>query len=64
VEIDGQGRIRIPQLLRDLAGLKKDIVIHSVLHRIEIWDRETWDERLRQTLARRSSASGRPGGHR
>lgn len=41
-EIDKQGRINIPQTLRDYAGLSKDVSIIGVATRVEIWDREKW----------------------
>ena len=43
VEVDKQGRINIPQVLRDYAGIKKDVVIAGVATRAEIWDSEAWD---------------------
>ncbi len=42
VELDKQGRLLIPQDLRDYAGLTKDVMITGVSVRAEIWDRETW----------------------
>lgn len=44
VEVDKQGRINIPQVLRDYAGIKKDVVIAGVATRAEIWDSEAWDK--------------------
>ncbi|MCR5255156.1 MAG: division/cell wall cluster transcriptional repressor MraZ [Acetatifactor sp.] len=44
VELDKQGRILIPQGLRDFAGLEKDVVLVGVGSRIEIWSKEKWDE--------------------
>ena len=38
VEIDKQGRINIPQNLREYAGLSKDCTVIGVSSRIEIWD--------------------------
>ncbi len=43
-EMDKQGRILIPQNLRDYAGLDKDICIIGVSTRIEIWDKDKWDK--------------------
>lgn len=62
VSIDGNGRILIPPTLRELAGLERDVVVHSVLDRVEIWDRETWERRFRESLSRRSNKSGMPRG--
>ncbi|MCX8074832.1 MAG: division/cell wall cluster transcriptional repressor MraZ [Clostridia bacterium] len=42
-EIDKQGRINIPQNLREYAGLKKDLTIIGVSTRVEIWDKEKWE---------------------
>ncbi len=42
-EVDKQGRILISQNLRDYANLTKDVVIIGVSTRIEIWDKEKWD---------------------
>lgn len=42
-EVDKQGRILISQNLRDYANLSKDVVIIGVSTRIEIWDKEKWD---------------------
>lgn len=44
VELDKQGRILITQNLRDYASLKKEIVIIGVSSRIEIWDKDAWEE--------------------
>jgi len=41
-EPDSQGRIGIPQTLRNYAGLEKEVVIIGVHNRAEIWDAEKW----------------------
>ncbi|GGU12374.1 MULTISPECIES: division/cell wall cluster transcriptional repressor MraZ [Nocardioides] len=41
---DKQGRIGIPPLLRDYAGIVKDVVVIGVMDRIEIWDPAKWAE--------------------
>jgi MraZ protein len=42
-EIDKQGRTLIPPMLREHAGLNKDLVIIGVSSRVEIWSQEKWD---------------------
>ena len=43
---DKQGRVLVPQLLRDYAGLTKELVIIGVGSRAEIWDASSWQEYL------------------
>ena len=43
-EVDKQGRILIPQVLREFAKLEKDVVLVGVASRIEIWSKEKWNE--------------------
>ena len=42
-ELDKQGRILIPAVLREFAGLEKDVVLVGVASKIEIWSKERWD---------------------
>ena len=44
-ELDSQGRILLPQVLRDFAGITKEVAVVGNVERIEIWDREKWDNR-------------------
>ena len=46
--IDRQGRILIPQSLRDYAGLEKDIVLVGVLDHFEIWSLDNWNDEKRK----------------
>ena len=43
VQPDRQGRILIPQVLRDYAGLVKDITFIGASSRAEIWDSAQWN---------------------
>lgn len=43
-ELDKQGRILVPQTLREFAGLNKDVVVCGTNDRIEIWSKEKWTE--------------------
>ena len=45
-EVDKQGRILLPQVLREVASLEKDVVLVGVASRIELWSRERWDESM------------------
>ncbi|MDO8514833.1 MAG: division/cell wall cluster transcriptional repressor MraZ [bacterium] len=42
VEVDGAGRILIPEHQRSFAGLRKRVVFAGVSDRIEVWDAERW----------------------
>lgn len=41
-EVDKQGRILLPSILREFAGIDKDAVLVGVGSRIEIWSKESW----------------------
>ncbi len=43
VEPDKQGRILIPQKLRDYAVFKENVVVVGVDDRVEMWAEELWD---------------------
>lgn len=43
VEVDKQGRILVPAVLKDFAELSKDVVLIGVASRIEIWSKERWE---------------------
>ena len=43
-EVDKQGRILIPSVLREFAALEKDGVLVGVGTRVEIWDKKRWEE--------------------
>lgn len=44
VEVDKQGRILLPAHLREFAELDKDVVLVGVGSRIEIWNKDKWEE--------------------
>ena len=43
VEVDKQGRILIPSVLREFADITKDAVLIGVGSRIEIWSKDRWE---------------------
>ncbi len=56
--LDAQGRILIPQELRDYAQLKKQAVILGQGNKFEIWDEKTWREQRDQWLEQIGDESG------
>jgi MraZ protein len=44
--IDLQGRILIPQALRQRAGITREVVILGVMDQIEIWDKARWEDKV------------------
>ncbi|MGE4353760.1 MAG: division/cell wall cluster transcriptional repressor MraZ [Oscillospiraceae bacterium] len=42
VELDNQGRILLPQNLRNFAGLVKNVTIVGCNNHVELWDSEAW----------------------
>ena len=48
VELDSQGRVRIPPELAALAGLGKEAVLVGVLDHLELWERSRWEQYVAQ----------------
>ena len=44
VELDKQGRINLPDYLKQYASINKKIVIAGLYDRLEIWDEQAWEE--------------------
>jgi MraZ protein len=62
VELDGQGRVTIPQRLRTQVGIGKDVVVIGVRSRLEVWDGPTWDEYFGRHAPNFSAGDLAPGG--
>ncbi len=43
VEIDKQGRVLIPDYLKNYALLNKNVIITGIYNRLEIWDEKKWN---------------------
>jgi len=43
VEVDGAGRVLVPEHQRQFAGLKKAVIFAGVSDRVEIWDSSRWN---------------------
>lgn len=52
VSCDKQGRILVPQYLKDYAEVKTRVVVIGVSDRIEIWAKERWDAFFNDSIGR------------
>ena len=43
------GRITIPPDLRELAGLKKEVMLVGALTKFEIWEKDKWEEEFKRS---------------
>ena len=50
-ECDSHGRIKIPAVFAEYAGINKDIVLNGMSSHFEIWGKERWDEQRQQDIA-------------
>jgi MraZ protein len=48
VELDSQGRVRIPPELAQLAGLESEAVLLGVQDHLELWDKSRWETYVTQ----------------
>ncbi len=46
VNLDSQGRIIIPQSLRQLANIEKNVVVLGNLDHIELWSLQNWQQEM------------------
>lgn len=60
-QLDGNGRILVPQPLRDFAGLDKRTVLIGQGNKFELWDEATWMSRRDEWLAEASEEEDLPG---
>ncbi|HET9071875.1 MAG TPA: division/cell wall cluster transcriptional repressor MraZ [Acidimicrobiales bacterium] len=47
VEIDRQGRLALPQHLKEFAQLDRNVLVVGAMERIELWDPTQWEARVR-----------------
>ena len=59
-QLDGQGRILIPQELRDYASLDKQAVILGQGNKFELWDQAAWESQRDQWLEQVGEADSEP----
>jgi len=44
LEFDNQGRVTLPEYLRNFALLKKSVIVAGLYNHLEIWDENTWNK--------------------
>ncbi len=49
VDLDKQGRVILPDYLRNFADLNKGVVVAGLYNRLEIWDQEKWIDYKKKT---------------
>ena len=48
VQSDNQGRITLPQTLKEFAGINDDVTIIGAFNKIEVWNSEQWESYYRE----------------
>ncbi len=43
VTMDKQGRVLVPEYLRQYAGLDKSVIVAGLYNRLEVWDAKAWE---------------------
>ena len=51
IDMDGQGRVLLPGMLRDFAALEKKLVLVGQGNKLEIWSAVHWQERMSNWLS-------------
>jgi MraZ protein len=51
LEIDKQGRVRLPERLIKLGNVNRDVVIIGVKDHLQVHDRERWEKRMEKMLS-------------
>lgn len=41
--MDAQGRVLVPEYLKEYAGISKDVTVAGLYNRLEVWDEKKWD---------------------
>ena len=61
VELDANGRVLLPTVLRNYAKLEKDVVMIVQGNKFEVWNKELWESRRDEWLAEENAGdSGLP----
>jgi MraZ protein len=51
IEVDANGRILLPTVLRNYAHLDKEVVMIGQGNKFEVWDKELWESKREQWLS-------------
>ncbi|MEA3449674.1 MAG: division/cell wall cluster transcriptional repressor MraZ [Patescibacteria group bacterium] len=43
LNLDSQGRVMLPEYLRNFSGMKKKLVVAGLYDRLELWDEDKWN---------------------
>jgi MraZ protein len=52
VELDKQGRLPIPNYLRDFARLEGAVLVNGAINRVELWNPDEWERRMQSSEQR------------
>ncbi|MBK1735596.1 cell division/cell wall cluster transcriptional repressor MraZ [Halorhodospira abdelmalekii] len=56
MQVDGSGRVLVPQPLREYAGLSKRVVLIGQGNKLELWDEAVWEQQRMQWLEEAAAA--------
>jgi MraZ protein len=62
VSVDAQGRMLVPDFLKERAGIKGKVAIVGVHSRVELWDESTWKTYKKDVESNADSLAERLGG--
>jgi MraZ protein len=60
LEMDAQGRILVPPLLREYAGLDKKVILLGQSNKFELWSEAAWEERRSDWLSEEQTEDDLP----
>lgn len=49
LEIDKQGRVTLPDYLRQFANVSRQVIVAGLMNRLEIWDSKKWQAYKKET---------------
>lgn len=51
IEVDSAGRVLLPKPLQEYAGIKKDLILSAQGNKVELWDKDTYYNYIRDHAA-------------